>query len=177
MTTEHRPATEDTLAPLADRINDSHQRFLRSLRHALAHARDTGTLLLEAREKVEAAGERWLPWVQAHCQFSVSEAQRYVRIANHYNQLLEQGDDLAKLSMTAALRLLSSTAGKRADDHGAAGHRIKVGSRGEVRQLARRAGSLLEQGGDGPLLLVLSRAAEMLMRGGPFDPVWQPPGK
>jgi hypothetical protein len=80
--------------------------------------------------------------VQAHCQFSVSEAQRYVRIANHYNKLLEQGDDLGKLSMTAALRLLSSTAGKRADDRGAKDRRIKVASRGEVRQLARRAGSL-----------------------------------
>ena len=142
MTTEHRPATADTLAPLADRINDSHQRFLRSLRHALAHARDTGTLLLEARARVEAAGARWLPWVQAHCQFSVSQAQRYVRIANHYHRLRAQGDDPANLSMTAALRLLSPAADQRPGDRRDRGRRIQVASRGEVKHLVRQAGSL-----------------------------------
>jgi adenylate cyclase len=50
---------------------------------------------------------------------------------------------------------------------------------GEFAQAARRAGELLlEHTGDGPLLLVLSRAAQMLMQGGAgFDPVWEPPGK
>jgi adenylate cyclase len=49
---------------------------------------------------------------------------------------------------------------------------------GEFALAARRAGYLLqEHGGDGPLLLVLSRAADMLMHGGVFDPVWEPPGK
>jgi adenylate cyclase len=44
---------------------------------------------------------------------------------------------------------------------------------------ARRAGELLGQHrGDGPLLLVLSRAAEALRNDGEgFDPVWMPPGK
>ena len=56
MTTEQSPATEHALTPLADKINDSHKRFLRSLRTSLEHARDTDTLLLEAREQVEAAG-------------------------------------------------------------------------------------------------------------------------
>jgi adenylate cyclase len=51
----------------------------------------------------------------------------------------------------------------------------------EARDLpgaARRAGALLEHHlGDGPLLLILSRAAHVLMYGGQFDPVWEPPGK
>jgi adenylate cyclase len=43
---------------------------------------------------------------------------------------------------------------------------------------ARRAGSLVEvHPDDGPLLLVLSRATTMLVNGGAFDPVWEPPGK
>jgi adenylate cyclase len=48
----------------------------------------------------------------------------------------------------------------------------------EFALAARQAGALLQvHTGDGPLLLVLSRAAQMLMQGGPFDPVWEPPGK
>jgi hypothetical protein len=44
---------------------------------------------------------------------------------------------------------------------------------------ARAAGALLaDHTGDGPLLLVLARAADALVRGGAdFDPVWVPPGK
>jgi adenylate cyclase len=49
---------------------------------------------------------------------------------------------------------------------------------GEFALAARRAGSLLESDPrDGPLLLVLARASAMLVQGGTFDPVWQPPGK
>jgi adenylate cyclase len=51
---------------------------------------------------------------------------------------------------------------------------------GDFAMAARRAGALLlEHPGDGPLLLVLSRAAQMLMQGrnASFDPVWEPPGK
>ncbi|HEV3081677.1 MAG TPA: adenylate/guanylate cyclase domain-containing protein [Gemmataceae bacterium] len=49
---------------------------------------------------------------------------------------------------------------------------------GEYALAARQAGALLQvHAGDGPLLLVLVRATQMLMQGGAFDPVWEPPGK
>jgi hypothetical protein len=50
---------------------------------------------------------------------------------------------------------------------------------GDFASAARRAGALVDPSGDGPLLLVLSRAAHMLVQGrnAPFDPVWEPPGK
>jgi adenylate cyclase len=49
----------------------------------------------------------------------------------------------------------------------------------EFARAARAAGELLlDHPEDGPLLLVLSRAATHLMPGAaPFDPVWEPPGK
>jgi hypothetical protein len=49
----------------------------------------------------------------------------------------------------------------------------------EFARAARQAGELLhDHPGDGPLLLVLSRAAQTLMQAGTaFDPVWEPPGK
>jgi adenylate cyclase len=49
----------------------------------------------------------------------------------------------------------------------------------EFAQAARGVGALIDEyPRDGPLLLVLARAAPMLMHPkGPFDPVWEPPGK
>jgi hypothetical protein len=75
----------DGFAGLAKQINSSHSEFLHSMRTSVGHARHTGSLLIEAKEKVEAAGERWLEWVEDLCDFSIAEAQRYMRIANHYN--------------------------------------------------------------------------------------------
>jgi adenylate cyclase len=50
--------------------------------------------------------------------------------------------------------------------------------RGEFALAARRSGALVEvHPDDGPLLLVLSRATTMLVNGGAFDPMWEPPGK
>jgi len=49
---------------------------------------------------------------------------------------------------------------------------------GHFVEAARGVGALLrDPPGDGPLLLTLARAANMLVQGGPWDPVWTPPGK
>jgi adenylate cyclase len=50
---------------------------------------------------------------------------------------------------------------------------------GEFARAARLSGEQLhDHPGDGPLLLVLSRAAQVLMQGGAgFNPIWEPPGK
>ena len=50
---------------------------------------------------------------------------------------------------------------------------------GDFANAARRSGTLLpDHSGDGPLLLVLSRASTALVnRGAGFDAVWEPPGK
>ncbi len=50
---------------------------------------------------------------------------------------------------------------------------------GDFALAARKAGTLLlDQRGNGPLLLTLSRASQALIHDGRgFDPVWGPPGK
>jgi adenylate cyclase len=49
---------------------------------------------------------------------------------------------------------------------------------GEFAHAARKAGMLLDNRSDGPLLLILSRASEGLVKGGRgFNPIWEPPGK
>jgi hypothetical protein len=100
-------ATVEALAPLAKKINASHQKYLTSVRTSLEHARDTGLLLIEARDKLKAAGQSWGRWVQENCKFTISMAQRYVRIADHYHKLVEEGVDVAALSLTAALKLVA----------------------------------------------------------------------
>jgi adenylate cyclase len=55
---------------------------------------------------------------------------------------------------------------------------LKLLEAGEFAQAARKAGMLLDNRGDGPLLLILSRASEGLVTGGRgFNPIWEPPGK
>src|SRR5262245_62068239 len=103
--TKQSKSENGTLSQLAEKINLSHRKCLQALGTSLEHARHTGVVLLEAKEKVSATGKKWLEWVQENCKFSVAEAQRYMRIANHYGALLEQGKDLTKLSLTQALRL------------------------------------------------------------------------
>jgi uroporphyrinogen-III synthase len=66
------------------------------------------------KELVEAASKKWLEWVEENCEFSVSQGQRYIRIADRYNELLKKVDDPKHLSMTEALRMLSPSGGARA---------------------------------------------------------------
>src|SRR5262249_36425861 len=64
-----------------------------------------------------------------------------MRVANHYGQLLEQGKDLTKLSLTQALRLLSAAAGAGKGRRSKA-RPFTVPSRAEVHHLARKAQGL-----------------------------------
>jgi hypothetical protein len=123
------------LDDLAVQINDSHQECLTAVRGALPHARRTGTRLLEAKELVAEGG--WLEWVQQHCRFSVAEAQRYMRIADRYRELLDQDRDPQELTLTEALRLLSRGRKKAAADaEAAADPRFTASSPMEVKELA-----------------------------------------
>src|SRR4051794_12968433 len=96
------------LEDLAGRINECHGKFMGSVKVTLDHARLTGNLLVRAKEAVKAAGGEWLDWLQKNCLFSPSEAQRYMKIADRWWELLASGADPEKLTMTEALRILSS---------------------------------------------------------------------
>lgn len=100
------------LTKLAGKINDGHKRCLKALRSSLAYARETGTFLLEAKSTLDAWGQEWLPWVQENCDFSISQAQRYMRIADRYEELLDTVKDKDDLTMSDALKLLSPGKGE-----------------------------------------------------------------
>lgn len=95
------------LEELVGKIKESHEQCVMSLRTSLAYARKTGGYLIEVQKLLQASDTKWIPWVQENCPFSISEAQRFVRIANNYFKLLEKCDDPDRLTMTEALLLLS----------------------------------------------------------------------
>lgn len=108
------------LGELIHKINDSHEHCLGSLRVSLAQARQTGNYLLEARNLTGKG--KWREWVQDNCKFSVSQAERYVRIADHYFELLDKAKDKDNLTMTEAIRILSP----KKEQEGAAGAKATV---------------------------------------------------
>jgi hypothetical protein len=129
------------LGGLIEKINASHRKCLAFLRKSLKYAREAGTLLLQAKEKVTAAGLSWQKWVQDRCHFSIDTAQRYMRVADRYGELRQQGVDLSKLSMAEALRLLSPKTGAAAR-RPAPPAPLKVGSYAEVKRVRRQAEEL-----------------------------------
>jgi len=149
------------LDALATRINARHQQFLDAVRNSLEHARQAGVLLLQAKEKVKAAERSWERWVQENCRFTLSTAQRYMRVAEHYHRLLELVEDLGRLSLTCALRLLSRGPGQADRPAPAACRPISLASQEEVHELARKAGRLELPAGSAEQRFVESRAAAL----------------
>lgn len=152
------------LEELAAKINASHQACLKSLRASLSHARQTGIYLIEAKEVVLGWGAPWLPWVQEHCKFSVSEAQRYMRIADRYGELLAQCDDPDKLTMTDALKMLSPARKKEGGDaRPVKDRRLTVFSEAEIHDRAMDAAKL-RFAADSPEEKFVKEKAETLAR-------------
>jgi hypothetical protein len=112
------------------------------MRSWVEHAHEAGSLLLQAKEQVKATNQNWLPWVEKHCNCSISEAQRYMRIAGNYCQLRNSGKDLTKMSMTQALQLLSPASSKSGTAQGSTVQPIKVSSQEEFNSLTQRGRDL-----------------------------------
>ena len=149
------------LGALARRINASHQQCLEAERDSLEHARQAGVLLLQAKEQVKAAGRSWEGWAQGNCRFTLSTAQRYMRVAEHYYRLRELVKDPGRLSLTSALRLLSGGPGQADRPAPAACRRFRLGSREEVHELARKADRLELPADSAEQRFVESRAAAL----------------
>ncbi|MGE3407581.1 MAG: DUF3102 domain-containing protein [Pirellulales bacterium] len=103
-------SAEDRLAELVDKIKEGHKKCHQALRRSVEFARDTGNALINAKEIVP--NKSWGTWVAENCGFSLSQAQRYMRIANNWAEVIKSDADLAKLTMVQALKLLSPRKGK-----------------------------------------------------------------
>jgi hypothetical protein len=131
-----------TLSALAWRIKASHQQCLKALQGSLGHAREAGEFLLQAKKKVRDARRRWEGWVKDNCGFTLSTAQRYMRVAKHYPRLLEWVKEPDGLPLTRVLRLLSRGPGQADGPAPPACRPFRLASWSEVHERTRKAGRL-----------------------------------
>lgn len=98
----------EQLRELAKKINHCHRKCLNAQRTSLTFARDTGIALLKGKDLLKEAGTSWLPWVMDNCQFSISQVQPYMRIANLWSTLVgsKSNEELSNLTPVEALALL-----------------------------------------------------------------------
>jgi hypothetical protein len=73
------------VADLASQINQAHALAMRSVDEALTQARICGDLLVVAKSKVPHG--QWLPWLRDNCAVDVRQAQRYMRLSQHWTEL------------------------------------------------------------------------------------------
>lgn len=95
----------DSLSFIAQRINDHHGQATRHAKTAIEHARQAGELLLEAKALVNH-GE-WIGWLADNCAVSPRQAQRYMRVATHW-ELIAKNDAASHLTIDDALQVASN---------------------------------------------------------------------
>jgi hypothetical protein len=88
---------------LAERIEGAHKSATSFARNALEFAALCGELLLEAKEQVGHGN--WLAWVEANLSFGDRQARKYMRLAQHVDQI---GIENADLTLDQAVALLAS---------------------------------------------------------------------
>jgi hypothetical protein len=95
--------TRASLAELARQINAEHEQVDVAVREGLDHARQAGFLLLQAKSRLPHGN--WLPWLEANCKATARTVQRYMRLAEHWEDVVASGG--SGLALRDALRLLT----------------------------------------------------------------------
>lgn len=103
--TAQAQAGSNRLAVLAHEINSAHTEARQYARKSLERAIAAGDGLIEA--KVQLKHGEWLPWLRGKCEIPERTAQLYMRLAKHKDELLRKSDNLADLTVQAALALLT----------------------------------------------------------------------
>jgi hypothetical protein len=93
-----------TLAELAVEINAEHGQVETALRDGVAHAKRAGVLLLEAKARVPHGN--WLSWLEQNCKTTSRTAQRYMQLADRWDEIVSKGGDT--FGLHRALRLVSA---------------------------------------------------------------------
>jgi len=95
----------NSLTELANRIRGYHETVRQILKSAVEHAMATGDLLIEAKAQLDHG--QWSPWLREHCEMSERTARLYMRLAKN-REAIEAYEDVANLTLNAAVRLLAS---------------------------------------------------------------------
>jgi hypothetical protein len=98
-----------TLPQLAKRINAEHDEALSAARTAIEHARRAGALLQQAKD--QCGHGNWTKWVEDHLTLSLRTAQKYLRLAEGWEELEAKAPSTAHLTVEKALELLAEPKG------------------------------------------------------------------
>lgn len=130
--------TLTTLATLAGRINAEHEKCEAAARSALRHAIAAGKLLSEAKQRV-GHGE-WSGWVKANFAGSDRTARLYMRLGEHEDQLIQNGNALPVSIRHAARLLTEPRADAWADGLDAEAMAFMRQKTGEIKEILKRPG-------------------------------------
>lgn len=93
-----------SLSKLADEANKEHAEVVKSGLSMLQHARACGNYLLQAKHAIGHGG--WLSWVRDNFRATPRTAQRYMRIAERWEDLRLNATRVSDLSVRGAVKLL-----------------------------------------------------------------------
>jgi hypothetical protein len=99
---------EYELNAMIELINGAHSRCSRAFETALESAREAGVLLLKVKAKL-GHGE-WLPWLENNFEGTPRQAQKYMRLTENWDQILQaNANSGSHLSINGALSLIAET--------------------------------------------------------------------
>jgi hypothetical protein len=105
MATELTTASGKRLATIAQQLKRLHGEFLALAGRSLRVAKESGDLLVEAKEEV-AHGD-WEAWLVTFFPGSARTAEAYMRIAKRWDEIEAKAQTTADLTLDAALKLLA----------------------------------------------------------------------
>lgn len=97
--------TLPVLGDLARLANEAHRRAEGAAVSALEHAREAGEHL--TRAKAQCRHGEWLPWLEANFEGTERTARNYITVARRWDELTENRQRVADLSLRAALAELA----------------------------------------------------------------------
>ena len=101
-----RQARTNRLPFLAAAINAEHRAAFGAAEKALEHAAECGRHLIEAKALVPHGD--WLPWLKANTEVVPRQSQKYMRLANHWEQVSAKSElGGSHLALNDALQLIA----------------------------------------------------------------------
>ena len=101
-----RQARTNRLPFLAAAINAEHRAAFGAAEKALEHAAGCGRHLIEAKALVPHGD--WLPWLKANTEVVPRQSQKYMRLANHWEQVSAKSElGGSHLALNDALQLIA----------------------------------------------------------------------
>jgi hypothetical protein len=86
---------ELALQRLVGEINSAHDVCLDAAQDTLTKAIEVGRLLDKAKSQVGHG--KWIPWVEAHCEFGIKQAQNYMRAFYHRDEIRSDASHFSSL--------------------------------------------------------------------------------